>query len=116
MIAMPMGDSVSERVREFDYAAERLITMYDRILAAEPIAVQFGDDMATAWGLAYAVTHHARTVLNASTTKDWDLDFMDEDDCLGKTKGRNAFYVAALAPPSGLEPETLRLTVECSAN
>ena len=85
MNAMPVGDSVSDRVREFDYAAERLITTYDRILAAEPFAVQLGEDMATAWGLAYAVTHHARTVLNSSTIEDWDLDALDEDDCLRRT-------------------------------
>ena len=80
MIAMPVGDSVSDRVREFDYAAERLITTYDRILAAEPFALELGEDMATAWGLAYAVTHHARTRLNAATVEDWDLDTLDEDD------------------------------------
>jgi hypothetical protein len=85
MIAMPVDDSVSDRVREFDFAADRLITTHDRILAAEPFAVQLGDDMATAWGLAYAVTHHARTILNSSTTDDWDLDSMDEDDCLRRT-------------------------------
>jgi hypothetical protein len=82
---MAVGDSASEWVREFDYAADRLITTYDRILAAEPIASELGEDMATAWGLAYAVTHHARTVLNASTTEDWDLDSLDEDDCLRRT-------------------------------
>jgi len=85
MIAMPVGDSVSDRVREFDYAAERLINTYDRILAAEPIASELGDDMTTAWGLAYAVTHHARTVLNSATIEDWDLDALDEDDCLRRT-------------------------------
>ena len=85
MVAMPVGDSVSDRVREFDYAADRLITTYVRILAAEPFAVQLGDDMTTAWGLAYAVTHHARTVLNSSTIEDWDLDALDEDDCLRRT-------------------------------
>ena len=81
MIAMPMDDSVSDRVREFEYAAERLINTYDRILAAE----QLGEDVATAWGLAYAVTHHARTVLNSATIEDWDLDSLDEDDCLRRT-------------------------------
>ena len=85
MIAMPVGDSVSDRVREFDYAAERLITTYVRILAAESIAEQLGEDVATAWGLAYAVTHHARTVLNSATIEDWDLDALDEDDCLRRT-------------------------------
>jgi hypothetical protein len=58
------------------------MSTYDRILAAEPIAEQLGEDMATAWGLAYAVTHDARTVLNAATTENWDLDSMDEDECL----------------------------------
>ena len=85
MIAMQAGDSVIDRVREFDYAAERLINTYDRILDAEPFALELGDDMATAWGLAYAVTHHARTVLNSSTIEDWDLDSLDEDDCLRRT-------------------------------
>ncbi len=85
MAIMQAGDSVSDRVRDFDYAAERLINTYDRILAAEAAVTALGEDMATAWGLAYAVTHHARTVLNASTTEDWDLDSMDEEDCLRRT-------------------------------
>ena len=85
MIAMPMDDSVSDRVREFDYAAERLINTYDRILDAEPFALELGDDMPTAWGLAYTVTHHARTVLNAATVEDWDLDTLDEDDYARRT-------------------------------
>ena len=76
---------MTDRVRDFDYAAERLMSTYDRILAAEPIAVQFGGDMATAWGLAYAVIHHARTVLNTSSVEDWDLDALGEDDCLLRT-------------------------------
>ena len=74
-----------DRATEFDYAAERLINTYDRILAAEPIAEQHGGEMATAWGLAYAVTHHARTALNSSSTEDWDLDALDEEDCLRRT-------------------------------
>ena len=41
--------------------------------------------MSSAWGLAYAVTHHARTVLNTSTTEDWNLDDLNEDDCLRRT-------------------------------
>ena len=85
MVPMPVGDSVSDRVRDFDYAAERLMSTYGRILAAEPIALELGGDMATAWGLAYAVTHHARTVLNSATIDDWDLDALDEDDCLRRT-------------------------------
>jgi hypothetical protein len=85
MIAMPVGDAVSDRVREFDYAAEQLMSTYDRILAAEPIASELGGDIATAWGLAYAVTHHARTVLNSATIEDWDLDALDEDDCHRRT-------------------------------
>ena len=82
---MPVGNSVSDRVREFDYAADRLVTTYDRILAAKPFALELGEDMATAWSLTYTVTHHARTVLNDSTTEDWDLDALDEDDCLRRT-------------------------------
>jgi hypothetical protein len=85
MVAMPVGDSSSDRVREFDYAADRLMTTYDRILAAEPFALEFGEDMTTAWSLAYTVTHHARTVLNSATIDDWDLDALDEDDCLRRT-------------------------------
>ena len=61
------------------------MSTYDRILAAEPIASELGGDIATAWGLAYAVTHHARTVLNSATIEDWDLDALDEDDCHRRT-------------------------------
>jgi hypothetical protein len=85
MNAMPVGDSVSERVREFDYVSDRLMTTYDRILAAEPFALEFGEDMATAWSLADTVAYHARTVLNSATFDDWDLDALDEDDCLRRT-------------------------------
>ena len=80
-----VGDSECDRVHEFDYEAERLVRTYDRIFAAEPIALELGEDMSTAWGLAYAVTHHARTVLNASTTENWDLDSINEDDCPRRT-------------------------------
>ena len=76
---------MSDRVSEFDYAAERLVKTFDRILAAESMAAELGDDMSSAWGLAYAVTHHARTLLNTSTAEDWDLDALDEDDCLRHT-------------------------------
>jgi hypothetical protein len=80
MKAMPTRNTGDSRADQFDYAAERLIRTHDRILAAEPLAAQLGDDMTTAWGLAYAVTHHARATLNAATVEDWDLDALDEDD------------------------------------
>ena len=45
-----------------------------QVPAAESIAVQLGEEMSTAWSLAHAVTHHARTLLTSATTEDWDLD------------------------------------------
>ena len=69
-----------DRATEFDYGAARLIDTHERILRAEAAATALGDDMATAWGLAYTVTRHARTLLDAATVEDWDLDALDEDD------------------------------------
>ena len=80
LVPVPVGNSVSDRVRDFDYAPERLIDTHERILRAEAAATTLGDDIATAWGLAYTVTRHARTLLNAATVEDWDLDTLDEDD------------------------------------
>jgi hypothetical protein len=85
MNPMPTGEIADSRAGQFDYAAERLIRTHERILTAEPLATQLGEDMTTAWGLAFAVTHYARATLNAAAIEDWDLDSLDEDDCLRRT-------------------------------
>jgi hypothetical protein len=79
------GAAMVDRATEFDYGAARLIDTHDRILRSEAAATALGEDMATAWGLAYTVTRHARTLLNSATVEDWDLDTLEEDDYARRT-------------------------------